>query len=122
MGRRGGGPPGLRALVQAWLEDDSFHAPGSPHNSVADAQACMLLYRLVASQWEEYVKKKWEAVPQEMLETRGSRVRVRRQVKDDKSGGCTRAASELRHRLRRLHSIHHLRCMQRAFRRRSVLK
>eukprot|EP00929_Paragymnodinium_shiwhaense_P082802 TRINITY_DN43822_c0_g1_i2.p2 TRINITY_DN43822_c0_g1~~TRINITY_DN43822_c0_g1_i2.p2 ORF type:complete len:254 (+),score=62.09 TRINITY_DN43822_c0_g1_i2:64-825(+) len=65
--RRLGGSVALTALVEAWLPDDPFREAGI-HSSVQDARAAMLLYRLIAPQWEEYVHKKWGEVPEAFLE------------------------------------------------------
>eukprot|EP00930_Biecheleria_cincta_P084562 TRINITY_DN74010_c0_g1_i1.p1 TRINITY_DN74010_c0_g1~~TRINITY_DN74010_c0_g1_i1.p1 ORF type:complete len:325 (+),score=20.48 TRINITY_DN74010_c0_g1_i1:95-976(+) len=95
------GPPSLRALAQAWLEDwKQLHSPGRAHSSVEDAQAAMLLYRLIAPQWEELVRKKWGELPTAVLERRPYPKRQRE--------GCRRQrpAPEDSDRLRR-----HSRCI-----------
>ncbi|CAE8685961.1 unnamed protein product, partial [Polarella glacialis] len=60
---RKGGLVSLRALASSWLDDDELQS-GS-HSSVEDARAAMLLYRLVAKQWEVYARRKWGDVPVE---------------------------------------------------------
>eukprot|EP00927_Polykrikos_kofoidii_P057980 TRINITY_DN52245_c0_g1_i1.p1 TRINITY_DN52245_c0_g1~~TRINITY_DN52245_c0_g1_i1.p1 ORF type:complete len:278 (-),score=31.78 TRINITY_DN52245_c0_g1_i1:70-783(-) len=65
--RRGSGPPSLHALVEAWLPGEPFRVDGI-HSSVQDAQTAMLLYRLVAPEWEAYARNKWGEVPEEALE------------------------------------------------------
>lgn len=99
-GRGGGGPgpPSLRALADEWLEQD-LHG-GRAHDSVEDASTAMLLYRLVAKEWEAYAAKKFGPLPPGVLE------------------GCHPRPSG--HRGRRPRGIAHLRILQRRLRKRPV--
>lgn len=65
--RHVGGPPSLRALARAWLDAD-VHAPGRAHSSVEDARTAMLLYRVVAPEWEAAVRRKCGRAPGEATE------------------------------------------------------
>lgn len=77
-GREGkGGCPSLRALAEAWL-DEGMHG-GRVHDSVEDARAAMLLYRIIAPQWEKYARRKWGPVPPEALQKPCISYRARRQ-------------------------------------------
>ncbi|CAJ1348205.1 unnamed protein product, partial [Effrenium voratum] len=50
------GLPSLRALAACWLDDHQLQR--GAHSSVEDARAAMLLYRLLAPQWELFAAKK----------------------------------------------------------------
>lgn len=51
------GLPSLKLLAACWL-DRRLHC-GGPHSSVEDARAAMLLYRLLAPQWEIFDRRRY---------------------------------------------------------------
>ncbi|CAL1165518.1 unnamed protein product [Cladocopium goreaui] len=53
------GLPGLKTLAASWLGDASLHC--GAHSSVEDARVAMLLYRLLAPQWEIYDLRRYGA-------------------------------------------------------------
>eukprot|EP00445_Apocalathium_hangoei_P093273 CAMPEP_0204238212 /NCGR_PEP_ID=MMETSP0361-20130328/93754_1 /ASSEMBLY_ACC=CAM_ASM_000343 /TAXON_ID=268821 /ORGANISM="Scrippsiella Hangoei, Strain SHTV-5" /LENGTH=271 /DNA_ID=CAMNT_0051210981 /DNA_START=51 /DNA_END=863 /DNA_ORIENTATION=+ len=97
-GRAGrAGPPSLRALSREWL-DESIHGAHA-HNSVQDARTAMLLYRIIAPEWEQYVRKKWSEVPAEFLERRSAQQGRKRSKPSESAAGAAKGLRERRRAL-----------------------
>lgn len=90
----GAGLPSLRALAGEWLEQ-SLHG-GRAHDSVEDARTAMLLYRLVAAEWEAYAAKKFGPPPPEVLEECAVRPARRRGRRRARNSGRPRGIARLR--------------------------